>query len=140
MNEDFLENLKLNVAFNSVKYLIENNETNLKESSKIYVGWVKDYFESAIKSIDSILDFEDSKGYFITPHLLEIVKSFEENKNPNSVQRAKDIRNKFLYINSSLDRLRENPREFYGTIDSKMMLEHFNNFSYFFDNISFKNQ
>ena len=128
MNEKILDNLRLNIAFRDVQHLIENKENNLSQSSEVYIGWAKEYFQNATKSIDSMLNFESSETYFITPHLLEIIRSFKENENSDSIQKAKEIRTKFNYIIKSLDSLKENPREFYNTKDSEVILNYFNNF------------
>ena len=128
MDEKSLDNLRLDLAFNNVIYLIENKNTNLSRSSKVYIGWAKQYFQNATKSIDSMLSLESSESYFITPHLLEIIKHFKENVNSDSIQKAKSIRTEFNYIIKSLDSLKENPEKFYTTENSQIILNHFNNF------------
>ncbi len=128
MDEKSLDNLRLDLAFNNVIYLIENKNTNLSRSSKVYIGWAKQYFQNATKSIDSMLSLESSESYFITPHLLEIIKHFKENVNSDSIQKAKSIRTEFNYIIKSLDSLKENPEKFYNTENSQIILNHFNNF------------
>ena len=128
MDENFLQNLKLNITFYNVKYLIENKKSDLGKNSKVYIEWAREYFQNATRSIDSMLDFESSGSYHITPHLLEIIKYFKENENPNSVQRAKNIRTKFNYIIKSLGNLKESPKEFYKGEDAPIMLDYFNNF------------
>jgi hypothetical protein len=121
------ERHRLNIAFDDITSLIKTKDVNLSSTSKIYIGWAREYLKGATKSLDLILKSETYKAYFPTNYLNEVIIPLNDNNQPNSVQEAEDIKSKIDYIIKSLDKLKENPNEFYNTKASEEVFNYLTN-------------
>ncbi|MFA5953458.1 MAG: hypothetical protein WC812_02600 [Candidatus Pacearchaeota archaeon] len=126
------EKWKLEIAFIHISYLIENKTPIIVGNSKEYLKTTKEYFESANKSLESMINFDESKGYFITPFLKSmVISSLNKNPNESSNQEIIKVKSKVEKILQNLDKLEDNPLGFCNTKDSKKMLEYFKKFNSF---------
>jgi hypothetical protein len=111
------EQFAFEIAFNHVHSLIERR-SHLTKNSGEYIKLAKDYFKSAVKSLDSMINREKKESYHFTPYLNETIGYFGKNL-PKTNQEAIELKDKFSSIISNLDNLKRNPGYFYTTDSSK---------------------
>lgn len=124
MENDF-DNMKLNIISDNVLYLIKNKNENISETSKLYLGWAKDYFKDVGKSIDSILDFDDEKGYYFVSNSKKIFLILNNNVKPRDYFDAEKIKYNADSIIGGLDFLLNSPGKFYESKISKNLFDYF---------------
>jgi hypothetical protein len=129
--EDTVERFKLEVTFCYVKDAIESKKTNITENSHKYLDWAREYLTNAQKTLDSIVNFKESNGYFKTPYFMEISKILNDNVKPTSKD-ADNLKCKLELMLGSLDKLEKTPEKFYETQDCKSVLNYCNNLANFF--------
>jgi hypothetical protein len=105
------------VAIASVIYNIENRN-DLSDISKVYIDWISEYTQRVNKTLDSILD----ESYIFTPHFVEVVRALANKKDlfKDEISKHKE---EFNLINSKLDKLKTNPKEFYESADSEYIFK-----------------
>ena len=107
MTEDEIQDdYAYKVAIASVIYNIENRN-DLSDISKVYIDWISEYIQRVNKTLDSILD----ESYIFTPHFVEVVRALANKKDlfKDEISKHKE---EFNLINSKLDKLKTNPKEF----------------------------
>lgn len=110
-----LENLKYEVAFNSICYAIKQKNIDSKEIFDQRINFCKGFFESIITGLESLTKGE----YHLVENLELIVNLFgyekisEENMQGIILDVRKTIKN--------LDKLKESPQEFYNSNESERL-------------------
>jgi hypothetical protein len=121
MKEDEnLNNFRYNIALTNICYNIKGR-LNLSENSKIYIDWTKELFQNVTKSLDSIVSLKEDEGYFITPHLTDIINIYLGDNNSRSflLSDVEKLRESFQLMSNKLDNMKTNPHKFYKTKDSE---------------------
>jgi hypothetical protein len=122
------ELFEFELAFNHVNSLIER-KSHLTKNSGWYIELAKNYFKSAVKSIESMLNRGEGESYHFTPYLKETTEYFSKNL-PKTDQEAIELKDKFSSIISNLNNLKHNPASFYSTKDSKEICDVFEKLSW----------
>jgi methyltransferase-like protein len=115
MEEEIQDDFGYELAIGSILWNIEKRE-KLSDVSKLYIDWVKGYFQEINKTIDSI----SYKDYIFTPHFIEVVQSLADKPQKEiSIEDLVKYKDEFNSINTKLENLKTNPQEFYKSKDSE---------------------
>lgn len=121
-SEESLEDFKYNIAFSNICYNL-NKKLSLNENSKKYIGLAKEYFDNVGKSLDSILSLKDNEGYFVTPHLKEVIECSGRTTSNIQLEDISKLKEEVLLLSNKLDNLKTNSQDFYKTKDSEDLLK-----------------
>lgn len=118
MEDEKLDDFKYELAIGNILYVIEKKK-ELNKTEELYLDRVREYIQRVNNSLDSILAPEDGKGYIFTPHLKEVVKALANKKEDIPRKDIPKYKEEFNSINSKLENLKSNPKEFYNSTDSE---------------------
>lgn len=124
--EEALDQFALEIAVNNIIYLIEKKQKP-NNNSKEYFEWVKDYFNSATKSLDTMINPHE-KSYHFTIYLKELIECTGKELKRFSYNDALEVKAKLHSLSGNLDNLSKNVPAFYETNASRDMLKFFKDF------------
>jgi hypothetical protein len=120
-NEKF-DDFGCELAIASILYNIEK-KSELDDTGKFRIDCIEKYIKMANNSLDSILAHNVGKGYVCTPHLIEVVLALANKKEEDiSFEDIVKYKEEFSSINSKLENLKTNPKQFYNSKDSEYIL------------------
>jgi len=109
-----LDDFGYELAIGSILWNIEKRE-ELNETSKFRIDSMKEYIQRINNTLDSILD----KKYISTPHFVEVVRALANKQEDIPRKDIPKYKEEFNSINSKLENLKSNPKEFYNSTDSE---------------------
>jgi len=110
---DVLESYKIQVSFDSVRYLIENKQFPINENGKANIERSISFLNNVTQSIDSLnTPKSEEKAYYFTPKLKDII-SIRSNKAVISKRDLNDSRNYFNEIKTQLEIMMVDPKKIY---------------------------
>ncbi len=116
---DDVDKFGYELAFNSIVYSITNRRTDFSETALIYLDDAKSFFRDIVKSLESIIE---AKEYFIVENLCPILKmAGYKCSNPSKKDIGK-MGGGFRNLIKQLDKLKQNPNEFYNDGNSQKLL------------------
>jgi hypothetical protein len=123
-----IDKFGLEVAVKYICWIIEKKENPNQDFHKEYITRIQDYFESAIKSLDTIVNTEKYNSFHFTPYLVGLMETAITKKEGFSKKDALNVKIEFKTLHDNLGKLKKDPLAFYETKDSGEMLKFFREF------------